>query len=606
MEKQILIPEVLLCSLCKNLYTDPRILSCQHSFCHPCLTNSLKSGFIQCHRCDFPNQIENLDALPKDELIQLTIETLRLDNSTVKCQECEKEEAKLYCENCSFNFCEECSNQKIHNSKTMKNHTFSQVKSHSFGRCKIHPGKEIEVYCKNCNLLICLKCSILDHKTHDLQDLKNATKGMMVEFKEKTQIKEKIEKIIKTSEILEQRKQKQQLHFNDIEKEINQISNLIVLLEKKQKEMRSDFDKIRNETFLQFKKNQTQINTSKQSLALCDLLYENIEQLDNFNQFQICLLELENNLKVFEQTKIINEVKNIVSINDSIDKMNKLINDFQIGLEAEFPIETKFEFTTLGAKGRFGPTSLDGYIDTPLESKVTLINGIQEWKAPVSGNYRITAAGAAGGIGNRKQPKAGYGALLEGTFSIKKDTILRVLVGQKGSDNAYMISCSGGGGGGTFVASFYLKQNIPLIIAGGGNGDSYSSFALNGVNALHNNNGDVNGKRTNGRAGAGGSFTYNGDSYENKGSGISFINGGIGGEKHSDPHGSDGGFGGGGGSLYEGGGGGGYTGGSVVPECDFNGNHENFGAGSFNGGEDQKGEGGKNSGNGYAIIKRIN
>ena len=89
--------------------------------------------------------------------------------------------------------------------------------------------------------------------------------------------------------------------------------------------MRSDFDKIRNETFLQFKKNQTQINTYKKSLGLYDLLYENIEQLDNFNQFQICLLELENNLKVFEQTKIINEVKNIVivSINDSIDKMNK-------------------------------------------------------------------------------------------------------------------------------------------------------------------------------------------------------------------------------------------------------------------------------------------
>ena len=119
MEKQILIPEVLLCSLCKNLYTDPRILSCQHSFCHPCLTNSLKSGFIQCHRCDFPNQIENLDALPKDDLITLTIETLQLDNSTVKCQECEKKDAKIFCENCNSNLCEECSTQKIHNSNRL-------------------------------------------------------------------------------------------------------------------------------------------------------------------------------------------------------------------------------------------------------------------------------------------------------------------------------------------------------------------------------------------------------------------------------------------------------------------------------------------------------
>ena len=235
MEKQILIPEVIICSLCKKLYTDPRILSCQHSFCHPCLTNSLKNNFIQCHLCDFPNQIENLDALPKDELIQLTIETLRLDNSTVKCQECEKKEAKLYCENCSSNLCEECSSQKVHNLAIMQNHTFSQVKRHSFGKCKSHPGKEIEVYCKNCNLLICLKCSILDHKTHDLQDLKNATKGMMVEFKEKAQIKEKIEKIINTSEILEQIKQEQQLHFNDIEKLIKLAISLFCWKRNKKK-----------------------------------------------------------------------------------------------------------------------------------------------------------------------------------------------------------------------------------------------------------------------------------------------------------------------------------------------------------------------------------
>ena len=39
----------------------------------------------------------------------------------------------------------------------------------------------------------------------------------------------------------------------------------------------------------------------------------------------------------------------------------------------------KLQFTTLGAKGCYGPTSLDHYINTPLYLNVTLINGIQEW-----------------------------------------------------------------------------------------------------------------------------------------------------------------------------------------------------------------------------------
>ena len=266
-----------------------------------------------------------------------------------------------------------------------------------------------------------------------------------------------------------------------------------------------------------------------------------------------------------------------------------------------------YNFTTLSAQGRYGPTSVEGYKNTTLDSKVTLFNGIQEWKVPYSGNYKIKAAGAAGGFGNRSNPIPGKGALIEGEFFLEEGNTLRILVGQKGLSNKTPNS-GGGGGGGTFICGFKQNKYAQLLVAGGGNGDSWIDFQKNGVNALDDTNkGDVQGKRTNGRAGGGGSFTFNGDSFENSCSGISFLNGGAGGEKyHQGPYGAaDGGFGGGGGCLYEGGGGGGYMGGSVVPENDYNGNHDHLGSGSFNKGENQINRGGINEGDGYVIIENI-
>jgi len=62
---------------------------------------------------------------------------------------------------------------------------------------------------------------------------------------------------------------------------------------------------------------------------------------------------------------------------------------------------------------------------------------------------------------------------------------------------------------------------------------------------------------------------------------------------------------GGGGCQHEGGGGGGYMGGSVVPTNDNYGNHENLGSWSFNIGENQKNEGGGNSGDGFVTIEMM-
>ena len=86
---------------------------------------------------------------------------------------------------------------------------------------------------------------------------------------------------------------------------------------------------------------------------------------------------------------------------------------------------------------------------------------------PYTGDYKIEVIGAAGGYDKESKSAQyrGRGARMIGTFSLCKDEIIQILVGQEGGINSDYYSS--GGGGGTFVVR---GRNTSLIIAGGGGG----------------------------------------------------------------------------------------------------------------------------------------
>ena len=145
-------------------------------------------------------------------------------------------------------------------------------------------------------------------------------------------------------------------------------------------------------------------------------------------------------------------------------------------------------FTNLGATGKNGPTSLGShYTGQDHDGQVTLSSGIQQWTVPYTGEYRIEAIGAAGGYD--KYPNStqyrGRGARMIGTFSLCKDEIIQILVGQEGGINS--VKRSSGGGGGTFVVR---GSNASLIIAGGGGGIMYAYSRHAGCDANTNTTGN--------------------------------------------------------------------------------------------------------------------
>ncbi|KAF0978898.1 hypothetical protein FDP41_001968 [Naegleria fowleri] len=277
-------------------------------------------------------------------------------------------------------------------------------------------------------------------------------------------------------------------------------------------------------------------------------------------------------------------------------------------LESYIPKGFDIKFTTLGQKGRTGPLTIGNHYDHCkfLKDKVKLVGGKQEWVIPITGYYRIIAAGARGGKNTYSgSQREGYGARVSGTFHLRRGTLLTILVGQCGDDCLNGSSCgAGGGGGGTFVA----VNGEPLIVAAGGSGANWYSWKVAGPGGrgchpeLYSARKDTSAKGD--RGGGGGGFYKDGSNGDQCVGGKSFLNGGEGGT-FSNSCGANGGFGGGGGSLYEGGGGGGYCGGICVLQNDYSNRHEDDGALSFNSGVDQEEYPDDNDSDGYVKINRV-
>jgi len=193
----------------------------------------------------------------------------------------------------------------------------------------------------------------------------------------------------------------------------------------------------------------------------------------------------------------------------------------------------------------------------------TYTGKIQQYTAPVTGDYGFLVIGAGGGSvtdGQTVNFSGGYGAAIRGAFLVTAGETLTLLVGGKGG-STFDTGTGGGGGGGSFV----LDGNTALIAAGGGGGAGHNGAGLDA--SLTSVQSFGGGASIGG--GGGGGLTSNGSQNQRTGyGGMSEMNGGAGGAGRNG--GGSGGFGGGGGGggptgYYGGGGGGGYQGGNGGP-----------------------------------------
>ena len=212
------IEEEITCSICGDLFTDPKTIPCLHTFCKQCIEKSIESNkkmasVLCCPLCRAPlPQDVDVTSAPTNFTINRLVEIFgkrkeagkSLAPKELTCGSCEDDlPAVTWCIECKNCLCEQC-NDAHQRMKAFKSHKIVMVEefvkepklalSSSTPEkpevtCKIH-SKDIDLYCNTCNALICRDCTLKDHprKTHDVDYIDNVVDEEREKIKQATSL----------------------------------------------------------------------------------------------------------------------------------------------------------------------------------------------------------------------------------------------------------------------------------------------------------------------------------------------------------------------------------------------------------------------------------
>ncbi|KAK3089504.1 hypothetical protein FSP39_004138 [Pinctada imbricata] len=201
-----------ICSLCKQLFQDPRILSCLHTFCYSCLEKELKSNStleddqgedgtedrVTCPSCGSKTMLtdKGLDGLPVNHYLQ-NMADISKSLDVNECGVCRLQNvsspAQSFCLDCSDLLCEDCANKHTFTRFTLS-HKVTPLKEDALkgqteqlrlkqrGTCSEHANEPLKFYCQDCMIAVCRDCILLDHQNHSSVLLSTFTDGLKKEL----------------------------------------------------------------------------------------------------------------------------------------------------------------------------------------------------------------------------------------------------------------------------------------------------------------------------------------------------------------------------------------------------------------------------------------
>ena len=198
---QSAVNSLLECSYCLEVYRDPRMLPCGHTFCLQCLQKqyetSQKSTSNQptCGICraQWTVSEQGVASLPKNFVAQ---NCFALFPSFSECgmanDGLEHGKVEYFCIDCWDPLCVSC--KEVHRrTKLTRNHSVKsitdickedvdQYKRQVASLCPHHKNQELTLFCTNCKEIGCATCIFKSHSKHDCTDLIEADKNFIKEI----------------------------------------------------------------------------------------------------------------------------------------------------------------------------------------------------------------------------------------------------------------------------------------------------------------------------------------------------------------------------------------------------------------------------------------
>ena len=197
--------EEVSCPVCSGIFTDPKQLSCLHSFCLECLNHWYETSgggnAVKCPKCQTLCRVPSsgdLKDLPTSFYLNGMIDVLAIkecNTTQVTCGNCDKKSSEAsYCFQCCIFYCEQC--LIGHNMiRTFKDHRVLAVKEFqekdyedvlkrpAFCSEPRHEKEEVRFFCENCKLAVCQTCVILQHCGHALKHVEDEAETRKTEMK---------------------------------------------------------------------------------------------------------------------------------------------------------------------------------------------------------------------------------------------------------------------------------------------------------------------------------------------------------------------------------------------------------------------------------------
>ena len=187
------LKEEVRCSVCMQLYREPKQLPCLHIFCLECLNNiartSARHGKIKCPLCQIEVAVPKsgtMESLPSCFYLKNLLDILAIkecSTSKVTCGNCEKKsEEASYCFHCSGFWCNVCLDahnilranreHRVLALKDFQERDFEVVlKRPAFCQKELHEKEVLKFYCKMCEIPVCQNCVTVEHGKHDVEYL---------------------------------------------------------------------------------------------------------------------------------------------------------------------------------------------------------------------------------------------------------------------------------------------------------------------------------------------------------------------------------------------------------------------------------------------------
>ena len=191
------LKEHITCSICLDTFTEPKTITCLHTFCCECLKRhaltTQQEGKFRCPECQGEVGVpERFDQLPtgflQNSLLGLLAVQQSGEGSEISCGNCRKKSVETsFCFDCGTFMCLDCVNAHellrnvaFHGPQVRRTKHFQAddyealLKRQSFCSQQYHERELTRFFCLECQTCVCQVCVVTDHRNHDMDPLDKA------------------------------------------------------------------------------------------------------------------------------------------------------------------------------------------------------------------------------------------------------------------------------------------------------------------------------------------------------------------------------------------------------------------------------------------------